>query len=279
MTADTAKPEAPSVAALKKTLLYERSTDISSLVGDLREFSRFDKVVESRQKFWVILTIIVLIASITCLAMNLSYAAALGFAALFFSVYKATSWARFNLANERYLLAEQLLELFGRDLDESVPVSLRLHFDKVIKKENVIKADGLRTRYKHNWLTLSGRLIDGSKFSCRVAEMVHVKRRKGKVKAKGYALSLSLSFSRKRWGELKCTNERSGSLIKLPAQTYLKSCKIRGNVLHMNAKLEAQFGKKAPQLAEILSQGITMLLLSGYEILHSGQSRSESSAS
>ncbi|MBX9720505.1 MAG: hypothetical protein K2X81_03830, partial [Candidatus Obscuribacterales bacterium] len=202
-------------------------------------------------------------------------------ASTIFSICQWVAWNKKNLVDERYLLTERLLELFGRDQLENEPVAVRIVFDKINRSANVVRKARDRTIYKDTWLVMSGKFADGSKFSLKIEQIMHVKFRKGKEKHKGYVVSLTTAFSRKQYGALNLSSAKANAAMQLSSNARLKSLKVKGNVLQICAALPFPVGLpfKTQEACDELSQLITMMLLSSYEVLRSQSHTAASSAS
>ncbi len=277
-TKDPSKEEL-GLATLSRKLVYQRQAPPAALAKDLDTLPEFDSSAERRMLVW-------LIAGLLCFfaigieiflhrATGLSKSYALIPAILLvFCIVKFLEWSRKNLDNVRYLLASRLLELFERDLNPAANLTMRLDFHKTNSKKNKLRVSD-RTIYRSDWLFISGEYADGTRFSLCVSEIKQVKVFNGKVKLKGYPANLTLAFSKRAYKGLSIDAAASRKLIKVLDNVRIKSVKAKGNVLRISAMLQFNSIHHNPEpLADSLAKMVKMLLLSSYEILRSGLSKS-----
>ncbi len=261
------------IQTLPKKLLYQRSASADLLNKDLAKLSSFDRRAEIRQLLWGLSIAASFFAIFGAAALSDALKGAKSLVIvpvlmLVISIIKCFQWSRMNLANERYLLAVKLLELFERDLKDYSQISLKLDFHKIDVKENKIRSAADRNIFASDWLSISGEFADGSRFSVHVSEIRHVKFYKGKVKPKGYPLKLTIAFSKSSYKNLLLTQERAKNLIQVQAPAIVKSVQVKGRVLRINAKYPPASSSNAEQIADSLARLVKMLLLSSYEILN-----------
>ncbi len=269
-------------AELRKSRCYQTTAAPDQILAEFVELKSFDKMAEGKIKQWMWLTISsFLLAIVLLISLPGNSIGFLVLAPSTFFIFQWVAWAKKNLADERYLLAERLLELFARDQDENDPVALRIGFDKINRKETMLRKTRDRTIYKDTWLSMSGKFADGSKFSLKIEQIMHVKFRKGKEKQKGYVVSLTTAFSRKQYGLLQLNKAKANAAIQVSSKARLKSVKVKGNVLQICAALPLPLGLpfKTQEACDELSQLITLMLLSSYEVLRTQSHTASSNAS
>lgn len=258
--------------------IYDCNAAAITLRSDLSQLPKLNKLVDNRQKLFGVLCLLSFLSLLAALSKG-SFVVAAGLAFVFF-VSQWVRWLGKSLANERFMLAERLLELFGRDMIADGLLHLRLAFDKITASNNKVKTRRHdRNRFESTWLVLSGRYADGSKFSLQVTEIFEIKRRKNKQKPKGYVVKLTLAFSKKKYGDLQFNHSALTRKIKVQASASLKSAKAKGNVLSITAKRPEILSLKASAISEELCLLVKFLLLSSYEILNSEMKRINPAAS
>lgn len=273
-----AKLESANLKALQTDRVYQCNSSAKALYDELDLVKNIAKAAAGKPTQWCLISLAASIACVICIG-SVQAALIVALPATGFSIWKWIYWAQHQLAKERYLLAEQLIELFSRDMLSDAPISLRLAFTKLNSKENKLTiARQDRDRFMLGWLSMSGQFCDGSKFSLKVAEQTDIKHRKSKVKPKGYLVSLTLAFSKKKYGLLDLPQSVS-RLVQMQKTVSLKSCRSKGNVLNLSAKMPPLYPGKPEDIARELTLLSKYLLMSSYGILEATKKPRDSSAS
>ena len=272
----------------QKTLQYQSTAPAQRLMADLEEIAKLDQVAErnkARQTKILIGACITLFASIfLCI-----FLPPLGFLLLFGSIFtviyagiRLSQLNRIDLANYRYGLVQKLLTMLGRDLPDNASLSLKLVLDKPThkrKKQSTVphpSRQGWKIDQFHDpWLTLRGRLLDGTRFLITATELYQTaygwkrgrsgkNKYKTKSKPKGSELGVTLIYSRRKYGAIQVLEKDAMGAIQLPDGVRLKQWKMTGKALRLGVKTLPD-----PTANDrSLYQTITLMFLSLYQILN-----------
>ncbi len=270
MSAELSSGTSSIKAAIRKRC-YERSATTHELNKDIDELEKIDKSAEKKIRSAMFLTFAPVIG---CIVAGLSAGAMAPFIwtvcglLIVVGIVLWTTWAKYEFSDLRYMLARELLLLCSRDIVEAQPVRLKINFNSVNRKDTQVRKASDRTIYKDTWLLLNGAFADGSKFNLQVEETVHVKFRKGKLKAKGYVMSLTIAFSKKSYGVLQLEQVASNKLVRIEENTQLKTCRGKGNALYLSAKVPPIYDFKDNKGVNQFLQLAKYLLLSAYGTLN-----------
>jgi len=298
----------PSPVLFSNPLIYEAAAPAAQIDADLNAIAEQDKVAEQdtirygkrleRLKTGLLVSPIV---GIVCLSISFHTYSALGLLLLFLitsSLYvqlRLNRSKRLDVPNVRYKLAQQMIRMLSRDMDETIPLTIRLRFAPITNRKHSISSrqytrsaqrKGPSQRYSPGrkieeemfsleWLSLSGQFIDKTNFSLQLTEKAVVRSwyKKGnhrqKIKCKGVDAQLMLSFSRKRYGAISVLKDEVLAAIALPPCTTLKRLKINDHQLLLSVKVSAA----SPLLRHAnspkgLYQLFTQLLLGAYHVLN-----------
>lgn len=272
MSAKT-QPGKSSIKELMSSRCYERSGTIVELNRDIDKLERIDKDAERHIKKARLLTFIplvgIFISALTAGALS-SISALICALISIWGIIEWGHWAKLDFSDFRYGLGKELLALCARDILESGKITLKIEFKPVNRKGTQFRKTSDRTIYRDTWMLLSGVFADGSKFNLQIEETVHVKFRKGKYKAKGYLMSLTVAFSKKSYGVLQLENIASNSLVRLEESSQLKACRGKGNAVYLAAKVPPLgiYPFKPEVAINKFSLLAKYLLLSAYGILN-----------
>lgn len=252
----------------------------------LEELTQLQQVASARKTRFILLIAIALVAalaSFTAFKLPL-VTGVLAIATVMFWA-RAAYWGRLKIPEPRRLLAARVIELVERDSDAAELINLTLDLAPISKSENIsykahLKAG--RSFFESNWLIVSGRFADGTRYQLRLKETAVIKERKGKVKPKGTEISLLLAYQEKRYGGVAQIGDAARA-ISLPRGVQTQSLKLANNRLRLTARVRPSrhiaysrpfsryTGESSPAQLDLLYQTITMMLLSAYQILNLGR--------
>ena len=274
-------------APLKMPLIYRRNAPIAAILGDLAAIRTLDRASERGSSRW---------GAIGCLGIVCT--AVTGF--LFFPVAPlflilgivgGVLWwrnKRGDVENRRYELLARVLDLLARDTprDTQVNVALDLrppsHQDKFDRKGKVGPWDV--KFYTDPWLTLQGRLLDGSAYRLTLidrhqARSRTARSRSGKMKRKSKSkcatqAHLALKVKARRYPRLGELAGAAPSAVKLPEWATLKKLAIptaAGARVSLHAVTKSKWDAPPPGQDETPQSGarlVAMMFLSLYEVLN-----------
>jgi uncharacterized membrane protein len=209
---------------------------------------------------------------------------------VFLGIYAAimvSHQGKIEFVKYRYSLLERLLNVLGRDIQNSAHVNLVAVFSKpnlAQKKQDTIphpiRKDWKLDRFCDRWLDLKGRFLDGSRFDLSVTEFYQKaygwkrgssgkSKYKTKSKSKGWEVALTLKYSARKYGATQVLQQEIRDAIQLPNQSVLKELEIKPKSIHLVVKVKPEAPNSSDEnLEEDLYRTITMMFLSLYQILN-----------
>ena len=290
-----------------KSIVYEASASVEQLHGELEAIAERTKAAQKdvlcclklseRFRGYVVLSVILgVICSTVIYYVAIPVFGLLSLGLLFSSFCMEIKYyraKRVNIPSVRYKLAQRLIHLLERDIDERVPLNIRLCYSETTADENKVNSylysHSSRVKandYSLEWLRLDGQFLDETQFSMRLSERAVVRYRykskgriKRKLKRRGVDAILTLSFSRKKYGAIRVLTEDIMDAIALPPDAVLKRIKVSDSQLLLHVRV----GAKSPVLRHLESpkgfyQLFTQLLLSAYQVLNLSKTLSKHSA-
>ena len=133
---------------------------------------------------------------------------------------------------------------------------------------NPRKAGGKQLLYKDPWLTLSGRLGDGTSISQTFVELIRERTKRnarGKTKRKGLrraTVRLQMTYNPAIYGDASVASSRLRAPIRLPSGVQLKSMNAT------NTSLAVKALTKSDVSAKILNSTSEAMLLGAYRVLN-----------
>jgi hypothetical protein len=174
---------------------------------------------------------------------------------------------RLNLENRRYELVSRVVELLKADISPSEPVQLRIDLrpethDKKLRGESKTRTGWDVKHYIDPWLTVEGRLLDGTHFRLDMTERIDVRSRwkktsRGKTKHKSKRLADSLLRVRlrvkpERYQHLARLGPRAKGALQLPPGTRVKGLDVKEDRVELAVLLDSPWTPTAevppPQL-------------------------------
>lgn len=278
----------------RKNLTYEVKADLPIITTDLDDLDALSQLAEVRKNkhgkkaiyyfsgaalLGILgfissrLGIVSLLLTLGCVGLGIAWV---------YSLVMMSKFGRLNILNYRYHVTRQVLDMLGRDLDDTSDIYLNLSFQKDEINENKIdtiphpyRRDWKIDIYQNRWLNIQGTFLDKTRFkliTLGLAKKQYGWKRsrsgkskyKSKVKPGGLDISLSLTYPQKRYGAVKILKNEIRDAIKLPQVAVVRNLKITDKAIHLTVKLPAHHS----ELQEDIYQTIVAMFLSLYQILN-----------
>lgn len=213
-----------------QTLVYARSGTPAEVRSDLEILAQFDAEAERQSKYWgrragvgCGTMVLGIIAAFT--AFNMEFipvgigAIAVIVIALAAAIYCGINygkWSARDIENRRYQLLTKLVDHLSCDMARDSTLEVRLDGNSYHKPEYLHAPDGgvISTdsaAYRLPWLTLSGELLDGHRFSIQATQFVKRKeKRKRKYTKVKEALTERVDI------EVRCKTQKYARFNELP---------------------------------------------------------------
>jgi hypothetical protein len=202
------------------SLAYARTGIAADLQSDLEQIAALDKMAESKQKTFLVLALIFFAGSavlaLSAQGLAAGVVAVIALMLLGYCLY----WGKLNVPNERHELPRRVVALLSRDCETTSPIAIKIDLSNTISNNNRVprqvgqKMD--RAYYRNQWLHITGRMTDGTKYSIRLTEAAQVKFRKSKTKRKGAVIQLVLVYPTKRYELPENIRKIATGAVKLP---------------------------------------------------------------
>jgi hypothetical protein len=250
---------AVNLATLRDRLTYRNTATPALVRKDMGQLSQIDKQAEVetakfRKRRNLAATIGTIFGFLAFVTFGLTLLIAVP--AIVFAIQtqeKVKYHRRLDLPNYRYQLLNRLLPILERDMRPSGRVAAILQFDppdnktKVVRKIPHPRRPGWQIElFEDPWLTLRGRLIDGTRFALTLTQ--HHQERSGKnvnnklrirPRYKGIDLRLELKCLPQRYPNL-ATIKNPEQAVQLPKGVLLKEIRVDSRTLVLKAKLSEQ---------------------------------------
>lgn len=282
---------------VRESLIYERAAPVDALLRDVRSLAVMDRHFERLQSRWSNLGCVGVLALLGAgiggavamdnvgeeLGVPLLLVTPLALVFLIVAFVKSSRYGRYNVEDRRYQLVDAVLPLLGADVapDERLRVRLDLRRpdagEKYRSKGTVNGWDV--SYYEDPWLTLAGRLVDGTAFELGLVEHYQARSRwkrnpRGKLKKKTKSKSttvarLELRPKTKRYGDPSALARDARGAVKLPPYVALKGLDVSGDGLELKAQLKGEWAA-APRGdgARSGQQMVALMFLSLYQVLN-----------
>lgn len=186
-------------------------------------------------------------------------------------IYAAVA-ARKKVIAERVSFLRQILSLLHEDAGDRGRFKILLHLrnqrEKVSEGPNPHGHSGTQVLLKDTWLTLNGRLRDGTSISESVVDLIRKRTKKnsrGKIKTKERQICLvriQLAYNPATYGNCSVIARRFRNPFRLPTKAAMKAWKFD------NAKLTTKTIVKGNVTADDLRAATQAVLLGVYRILN-----------
>ncbi len=189
--------------------------------------------------------------------------------------------SRLNLEDRRYELMHELLPMIGRDLARDDPLELQLDLAPADDSRKLIDTSVMLWTvrlYADPWLQLSGRLLDGTRFSLIWTDKVKTKtrvKRKGQVKKKRTSkcsIALHLKVKADKHPRLQALASNAAKAVQLPQGTQLNRIDVSPNSLSIKVTPDEDWSSCAAEqdATNMGTRGVEIIarmFLSLYQIL------------
>ncbi|MDA7541203.1 hypothetical protein N8639_00015 [bacterium] len=302
--ADSAIPVALA-NMLAKNLAYEKSTNFGEIQADMDHLHFFDKHHEDKEKkhrLWMILFIVATLALgfLACICfLNLSFlivsagilCVAGALTCLVYAVIHGRALSvhsRLNLDDKRYRLMSELTRLISVDMSETEALNARLVFGRHDRDEAFVKKGEIGywnvNFFVNEWFALTGRLLDGSKFSFSIKEKQQNRSRtsrsaSGKTKHKtkvknAEEILMIVRPKEKRYPHLEKLVPEAAKALQIPGYAELKSFKFQQSSIVLKLSIRELschcwgHGENIDQQVKERVNLLAMMLLSVYQLLN-----------
>lgn len=239
-----------------KSRIYQATGAANGILAEIDAIRQLDASKEKLKKVWGGIALIPLVIGIglACLQFIpdeprfpvvaftiMMVVAAAGF---IFSLYKYIQHSRLDVPNWRYETAAALIRMLDTDMVPGAEVEIRLDL-----REPTHKTKGGRKgrrgrvsiqRYLDRWLSLDGRLADGTRFGLQLVEKVEQRvkhKRKSSVTKERCVLGAKLLLwpKEKRYGALDPLSQRLDEAVRLPEWARMAGVSVASDVLRLDA--------------------------------------------
>jgi hypothetical protein len=149
----------------------------------------------------------------------------------------------------RYEFLANIVQLIQPDADSRTPLNVRLQIrdnKRKLKEEPwAQKESGKEQFFEESWLSIDGKLLDGSVFAETITESIRTRsftnpRGKRKIKSRSqFVLALTLQYSSEVYGDARPFAELIGESLRLPASSGLRQLKVGKKSILMAVRSKA----------------------------------------
>ena len=182
-----------AVETCKRELIYDVEQPVDAVLADLKELADWTQQATAKRKTylrWLTVAILTTIVGLflTFVAPPLALLCVVGLGASVALAVMRQGWPDMSRTSRRHELLASVLNAVGRDMAKDTITSVRLVLsppNEAAKKTNNGQAAGWKvTYYNDPWLTVRGRLVDGTAFQVHLVEKFQ-DRKKWKRSASG----------------------------------------------------------------------------------------------
>ena len=285
-----------AVDQVKRRKVYTASATASDIIADVSSLREMDKQAEQELRTGMILvvaglTIAVLSGIFLVTTMDTRDAGALpmlgiGLGALLLIggfVYRSIVGGA-NLDDRRYELLVASLDMLRRDMAETSTVDVHLDFRSPTDRSKYTHKGSIGywnvSFYRDPWLSLQGRLMDGTSFLLNVDELTQKRGRwkrsrsgKNKYKSKtktATVAALQLKPKPHKYPQLDTLAEAATSHIQIPDWCELKKSSVSANGIAMKVGAKVDWGVVTENFKTTYNgaQMVAMMFLSLYRTLN-----------
>lgn len=277
--------------SIRTTLHYAAQGSPMQILADLGQLGALDKSSEKLQKKWgwlsgggcfvgiVALVFVVMVPPLLVLCV-------LGTALFGFGIWRYGKYKKTNLEDRRYQLAARVVRLLSADMDPATPMKLSLALGAIDRKECAIGENQVMgwnvTYYRDPWLSVAGRLADGSSFKLDKTQLLQIRKKRkvnyrGKVKHKrkdkhGVLCTLTMKYKESRYPGMAQLAPTAVQAVQLPHEAQLKGLVPQPGSLTMKVASKVPWQVPAPgtQNYQVLNAVdlVAMMFLSIYQVLN-----------
>ncbi len=257
---------------LKRTLRYDAAVPLAELAADIEVMRAFDRLNEQKSKLWMRVgcSTLVVFAMAALVTLNLADRGPVGsmgvvtgalLVAVVAAFIRMKSFSAGDLPNERYELVGGLAELLAADMADGGEFSVDLAFGPTETSGHGTGGPDTIGLWKvahfaQQWLQLSGRLLDGTRFRLTVTERVQRRTRwarsaSGKTKRKSKAktrteFALQLRPKAGKYPHLGRLGDHVQGVVKLPGPVQCKRIESDGRALLLRAQTKVPWTVDSP---------------------------------
>jgi hypothetical protein len=284
---------------IRKNQSYEVIAPIANILSDFSKIQlavNYTKVQQNKQKKRLIkyfgslvATVVIsglvfwLVSNNDALALSIGLSSLIIMAliiAIIYEIFMGTK-ANLNISDYRYQSTQKILQMLDRDMDKTSNLEMKLSFKPISKREYITetvahesKSGWKIDKYAQEWLKIKGKFLDKSCFQLDMTELNQQQygwkrsssgksKYKTKAKSMGLNIHLVLSYSPRKYPEIKKLENEVNQAIQLPKYAYIKSLKVTAK----NINLLVRIAPKEDNVEHIY-QTVTMMFLSFYQILN-----------
>ena len=278
---------------VRKAGRYQVSADHDEIIRDMLVIAALDGKAEKKIKIGLIIGIIGVALTIfgiylaaqpggTAVVLIIGFIAAIG-GFVFMGLNRGD-----NIEDRRYQLLNNLLPLLATDIDTGgFTVDLDITSPT---KGSKFTHKGTRGHwnvkfFRDPWLTLSGRLMDGTRFQLVVADLVQKRsrwktsrsgKRKHKTKTKrGSEFHLQLRYKPERYGAVDQIGEDAAGALQLPPGMSVKRLDCAGDHFSLRVGYKGTEWTGEPDSGPHM---VAMLFLGAYQVLNLGRKMQKGAA-
>lgn len=278
---------------LRAQLIHHTRAPASQVLADLQVLRGLDAEMEKKQAragtvgcttALLGLGLLLLSTALVPLAPLFAGAAALLLLTALISGIRRFVHKRLNLENRRYELVSRLLELLRADIAPSEPLTLELDLRPDTHAAKFHREGETRTGWKVKhyldpWLSLQGRLLDGTHFHVELTERVEERSRwkknsRGKSKHKTKKLSdaiarVQLRVKPERYQHLGRLGPHASQAVQLPPGTQLKRLDVEADRLTLMVLVDSPWDTHETDPTPVNAvRVVAMMFLSLYQVLN-----------
>ena len=170
--------------------------------------------------------------------------------------------------SSRHEVARKLLAIVQQDARENAAFSMRLSLDShpqfVSQKPWPNRPHGHEKSFTETWLTLEGRLLDGTVLSQEITELTRTRtyrnpRGKNKVKTrKRFLVTMRFAYARDRYGDARRALQALKQPVRVPGSTRLRDVRVSEKAIAM--KSLTQTGDQVPRATGMMALGAYRIL-------------------
>ncbi len=277
-----------------QTLTYRHTACPQELIADMHTLAEFDKNYEDLLGLWRkrrMVTGLVFVAALIWLFVSAGDYAAVGasvlsLAAFVFAFSKVSKYKKYDIKNARYQLVDGVVAILKVDMAPEAEllaeVDFRPHTEKPVKRAYKSETGWNVQEYFDDWLTLRGRLLDGTKFTLRAKERIRAcsktkrsasGKRKVKRKQTGRSyFSLKLEPKASQVISLENMQTEMTPAIQLPPWAHLKRTAVQKNGLFLDVSCEPDWVVLNNGNNDRCGTHLTaMMFLSLYQVINLGK--------
>jgi len=278
-------------ASIRDTLHYAAQGSAAELMMDLGQLAILDKNSEKLQKKWGWFSaggcLVVFVGiPLGILLVPLFALCVLGLVFFIVAIGRYGKFKKTNLEDRRYQLAARVVRLLSADVDPNAPMKLSIGLGSTERKECAVGQNNVMgwdvTYYRDAWLSVAGKLADGSSFKLDQVELLQVRKKRkvnyrGKVKHKrkdkhGLLCTLTLKYKDSRYPAMATLAGSAFQAVQLPHGAMLKQLTPQPGSLALKVTSKVpwtvpQPGAQAYQELNAMDL-VAMMFLSAYQVLN-----------